>query len=212
MTNGGTRWSSVSKETERYNRNDHKLEKFPHISVEVVYQNRHEMYPSQRCNTRYIKYPIYFKMQLYLSPGYFIDKVWIVNKFQSHVALHQKYWAIFSMQVSITYEVVGVGCRLCSFDEKWLLQHHHAIMAMSKTSVWYFWWNITALAILKVGYQIFDVKIMIGNRYLSASNVQNTQYFLCLSSGREIQMHNIRNAFTKIQMDLCQQFRKNIPF
>ena len=196
MTNGGTRWSSVSKETERYNRNDHKLEKFPHISVEVVYQNRHEMYPSQRCNTRYIN----------------IDKVWIVNKFQSHVALHQKYWAIFSMQVSITYEVVGVGCRLCSFDEKWLLQHHHAIMAMSKTSVWYFWWNITALAILKVGYQIFDVKIMIGNRYLSASNVQNTQYILCLSSGREIQMRNIRNAFTKIQMDLCQQFRKNIPF
>ena len=100
------------------------------------------MYPSQRCNTRYTKYPTYFKMQLYLSPGYFIDKVWIVYKFQSHVALHQKYWAIFSMQVSITYEVVGVGCRLCSFDEKWLLQHHHAIMAMSKTSVWYFWWSI----------------------------------------------------------------------
>ena len=150
MTNGRTRWSSVSKETERYNRNDHELEQFPHISVvEVVYQNRPEMYPSQRCYICCIKYPIYFKMQLYLSPGYFIDKVWIVNKFQSHVALHQKYWAIFSMQVSITYEVSS-RCWLCSFDEKWLLQHHHAIMAMSKTSVWYFWWSI---AILKVGYQ-----------------------------------------------------------
>ena len=128
------------------------------------------MYPSQRCYICCIKYPIYFKMQLYLSPGYFIDKVWIVNKFQSHVALHQKYWAIFSMQVSITYEV----------SSRWVL-------------VMQFWWEMIITTSSCHNGHVKDIrlvflmkhshfksrepelteKIMIGIRYLSASNVQS---------------------------------------
>ena len=144
-------------------------------------------------------------MQLYLSLGYLIDKVWIVNKFQSHVALHQKYWAIFSMQVSITYEVSS-RCR----------------------SVMQFWWEMIITTSSCHNGHVKDIrlvflmkhshfksrvpelteKIMIGIRYLSASNVQSFVWvpdvkFRCATS----EMLSL-----KFKWIYANNLEKNIPF